>query len=138
MVGDESCSRQARPEVLRVDYKLMKTSAQAVRPTQQAWPRPEHATSGAGWHRWGEGFEVVSDPFLEAGEHCGQRQNEKRRWSPRTTAARDSASERGWVIAERSLRIRLLIHHRVLIIAGAIGNARQISGTSTTQHVVDC
>jgi hypothetical protein len=34
VVGDESCSRQARPEVLRLDYEFMKTSAQAVRPQQ--------------------------------------------------------------------------------------------------------
>jgi len=41
-------------------------------------------------------------------------------------------------MAEPSLRIRLLIHHRVLIIAVAIGSARQISGTSATQHIADC
>ena len=87
---------------------------------------------------YGEEFEVISDPFPEAGGIAVSVKTKKRRWSPRNTAARDSASERGRVIAERSLRIRLLIHHRVLIIAVAIGNARQMSGTSATQHIADC
>ena len=87
---------------------------------------------------YGEEFEVISDPFPEAGGIAVSVKTKKRRWSPRNTAARDSASERGRGIAERSLRIRLLIHHRVLIIAVAIGNARQMSGTSATQHIADC